>query len=51
MLPNGKLFATRVAKLQAERFVTLTGFRVIQYTAGPQYASRRPGRYPCPGRN
>jgi len=34
MLPNGKLFATRVAKLQAERNVTLTGFRVLQYRQG-----------------
>jgi hypothetical protein len=34
MLPNGKLFATRVAKLQAERAVTLTGFRVLQYRPG-----------------
>jgi hypothetical protein len=34
MLPNGKLFATRVAKLQAERAVTLTGFRILQYRQG-----------------
>jgi hypothetical protein len=31
MLPNGKLVATRIAKLQAERAVTLTGFRILQY--------------------
>jgi hypothetical protein len=31
MLPNGKLVATRVARLQAEQVVTLTGFRVLQY--------------------
>ena len=34
MLPNGKLVATRIAKLQAERAVTLTGFRVSQYRQG-----------------
>jgi hypothetical protein len=34
MLPNGKLFATRIAKLQAERAVTLTGFRILQYGEG-----------------
>jgi hypothetical protein len=34
MLPNGKLVATRIAKLQAERAVTLTGFRVLQYRRG-----------------
>jgi len=34
MLPNGKLFATRLAKLQAERAVTLTGLRVLQYRQG-----------------
>jgi hypothetical protein len=31
MLPNGKLVATRIAKLQAEQVVTLTGLRVLQY--------------------
>ena len=34
MLPNGKLFATRLAKLQAERAVTLTGLRILQYGQG-----------------
>jgi len=34
MLPNGKLVATRIAKLQAERAVTLTGFRILQYRPG-----------------
>ena len=34
MLPNGKLFATRIAKLQAQQAVTLTGFRVLQYQQG-----------------
>jgi hypothetical protein len=34
MLPNGKLFATRVAKLQAEQVVTLTGIRILQYRLG-----------------
>jgi hypothetical protein len=34
MLPNGKLFATRIAKLQAEQVVTLTGFRILQYRQG-----------------
>jgi hypothetical protein len=31
MLPNGKLFATRIAKLQAEQAVTQTGLRILQY--------------------
>jgi len=31
MSPNGRLFAVRAAKLQAERAVTLAGLRVIQY--------------------
>ncbi|HTW90852.1 MAG TPA: hypothetical protein VMH22_04010 [bacterium] len=31
MLPNGKLVATRIAKLQAEQAVTLTGLRILQY--------------------
>jgi hypothetical protein len=34
MLPNGKPFATRLAKLQAERAVTLTGYRILQYRPG-----------------
>ena len=34
MLPNGKLFATRIAKLQAEQAVTLTGLRILQYRLG-----------------
>ena len=34
MLPNGKLFATRIAKLQAEQVVTLTGIRILQYRLG-----------------
>jgi hypothetical protein len=34
MLPNGKLFATRIAKLQAEQAVTLTGVRILQYRQG-----------------
>jgi hypothetical protein len=35
MLPNGKLFATRLAKLQAERVVTKTGFQILaQYRQG-----------------
>ena len=34
MLPNGKLVATRIAKLQAEQVVTLTGFRILQYRLG-----------------
>jgi hypothetical protein len=34
MLPNGKLVATRIAKLQAERAVTLTGFRILRYRQG-----------------
>jgi hypothetical protein len=34
MLPNGKLFATRIAKLQAEQVVTLTGLRILQYRLG-----------------
>jgi hypothetical protein len=31
MLPNGRLVATRIAKLQAEQAVTLTGLRALQY--------------------
>jgi len=31
MFPNGKLFATRFARLQAAQAVTLTGFRILQY--------------------
>jgi len=34
MLPNGRMVATRIAKLQAERAVTLTGFRLLQYRQG-----------------
>ena len=34
MLPNGKLVATRIAKLQAEQVVTLTGLRILQYRLG-----------------
>jgi hypothetical protein len=34
MLPNGKRFATQIAKLQAEQAVTLTGFRILQYRLG-----------------
>jgi hypothetical protein len=34
MLPNGKLVATRIARLQAEQAVTLTGLRVLQYRLG-----------------
>jgi hypothetical protein len=34
MLPNGKLVATRIAKLQAEQGVTLTGLRILQYRLG-----------------
>jgi hypothetical protein len=34
MLPNGKLVATRIAKLQAEQAVTLTGLRMLQYRLG-----------------
>jgi hypothetical protein len=34
MLPNGRLVATRIAKLQAEQAVTLTGFRILQYRLG-----------------
>jgi hypothetical protein len=34
MLPNGKLFATRIAKLQAEQVVTLTGLRILQNRLG-----------------
>jgi hypothetical protein len=31
MLPNGRLVATRIAKLQAGQAVTLTGLRALQY--------------------
>ena len=34
MLPNGKLFATRIAKLQAEQVVTLAGFQILEYRQG-----------------
>ncbi len=34
MLPNGKRFATQIAKLQAEQAVTLTGLRILQYRLG-----------------
>jgi hypothetical protein len=34
MLPNGRLVATRIAKLQAEQGVTLTGLRALQYRLG-----------------
>lgn len=40
MIPNGKLVATRIAKLQAERAVTLTGFQILQYRQGH-------GRFPA----
>jgi hypothetical protein len=34
MLPNGKLVATRIARLQAEQGITLTGLRILQYRLG-----------------
>jgi hypothetical protein len=34
MLPNGKLVATRIARLQAEQVVTLTGLRILQFRLG-----------------
>jgi len=34
MLPNGKVVATGIAKLQAEQAVTLAGLRVLQYRLG-----------------
>ena len=34
LLPNGKLVAARIASLQAEQAVTLTGFRILQYRLG-----------------